>query len=586
MGFLDNVFKRGTFFDNRKARRLESPMLVAYYWDGATPNAHQIRNISSQGFYLLTDEQMRPGTVITMTLQKTATQSGESGAKPHLNVMSMVIRQGEDGIGFAFLPQEPKDSDQEQSSGNKPAGRKAIGRFLEEINSEEGHMNLSLKADTPKPTPSLQNALPATPGASSPKRRFNDESGQALIFAALATTCLFGFVALATDVGIMMRAKRQAQTAADAAAIAGALEYNFLGSSATTAIKAAGQAASAQNGFTNGSNGVTVTINPPPLYGPHAGVNGYVEAIVSVQQPTLFMGMFGIASLTPTARAVATNGGGAANGCVYILSPNASDAMELQGSFTVSAPNCGIIVDSNATGALDFTGAGGSLSAGSVGVVGTCTGHCSDSTPAPVAGIIPQSDPLGNLTLPDPTTPPLSTSCAVPNAGTKNAGTLTGTVSASGVVCYSGNVTLSNVTLNGGTYVFTGNVTLDSNVTTSGATLDINSGTLSINTGTTLNLLAPTSGTYNGIALMQPLANTNQITIQKGDASGTVDGIIYAPGAELFLQDSGGDESGGLTLITDLIVGTLFDKTATLTIQSYSQTNPTTTPLSRIALVE
>jgi hypothetical protein len=585
MSFLENVFRKMTVFDNRKTQRLDAPMLVAYYWDGATPNAHPIRNISSQGFYLLTEERMRPGTVITMTLQRSSPQKKDSASTPHLSVMSIVVRQGEDGVGFAFLPQEPKDSDDGNDSG-KPAGRKAIARFLELINSDGGNMNLRLKAVFRKPAFSLQNALPATPGTSSPKRRFSDESGQTLIVSALAMTCLFGFIALATDVGIMMRQKRQVQTAADAAAIAGALESKFLGTGATTAIVAAAKAASAQNGYTDGSNGVTVTVNPPPLYGPHAGVSGYIEAIVSIQQPTLFMGMFGIASLTPTARAVATSGGGAANGCVYILSPNASPAMELQCSFTVSAPNCGVIVDSNANGALDFTGGGGSLSAGSVGVVGTCTGHCSDSTPAPVQGIVAASDPLANLPMPDPTQNPLAASCTVPNAGTKNAGTLTGTVSGSGVVCYTGNVTLNNVTLNGGTFVFTGDVSLSGNVSSSGATIDINSGTLSINTGTTLNLLAPTFGTYNGIALMQPMGNTNQITIQKGDASGTVNGIIYAPGAELFLQDSGGDKSGGLTLITDLIVGSLFDKTATLTIQSYSQTNPTTTPLSKIALVE
>ena len=85
---------------------------------------------------------------------------------------------------------------------------------------------------------------------------------------------------------------------------------------------------------------------------------------------------------------------------------------------------------------------------------------------------------------------------------------------------------------------------------------------------------------------MEPSYNSNQIKIQKGDATGTVDGIIYAPNAQLYLQDSGGDKSGGLTLITDLIVGSLFDKTATLTVQSYSQANPGASPLTRVTLVE
>jgi hypothetical protein len=425
-------------------------------------------------------------------------------------------------------------------------------------------------------------------------KKLRDESGQALIISALCMTCLIGFVALAADVGIMLREKRLLQTAADSAAIAGALEINYNPSGVT----AAALAAAGQNGFaattsgTTTAGGVTVTVNNPPQNGPHQ-VAGYVEVIVSQIQPTLFMRVFGIlnatpiANMTPTARAVAQNGG-SSTGCVYILAPTGSSTMELQGSFNVTAPNCGIIVDSSDPDALDFTGGGGTLTAGSVGVVGGCGGHCDDSTPAPVTGIVAQSDPLANTNIPDPTK--LTCSAAPGNK-------LTGILAdpGGGIACYSGNVLLSNVTLGTGTYVFTGNVTLDGNVFTKvqtvggpdvGATIDIDSGTLSINTGTVLALYAPDGGNQNGIALMEPAKNSNTITIQKGDATGLVDGIIYAPSAQLFLQDSGGDKSGGLTLITDLIVGQLFDKTATLSIQSYSQTNPGTTPLTKVALVE
>jgi len=408
-------------------------------------------------------------------------------------------------------------------------------------------------------------------------RRLTDESGQALIVTALCMTCLFGCVALATDVGIMLHEKRLLQIAADSAAVAGAAEINY------GDVSTAAQAAAAQNGFTNGTNGATITVNGPPggpLYGPHAGASGYVEVIASQTQPTAFMGFFGIINMTPAVRAVAYNGG-PSNGCVYVLDPSASDAMHLQGSFDVTASNCGIIVDSNSASAIDFTGGGGTLTAGYVGVVGGATGHTGDSTPAPVTGIVAASDPLGYITPPNPA----SLTCTTPPGGT-----LTGTIgpaTSGSTVCYNGNVTLSNVTMNAGTYVFTGNVTLSGNVTSAaaGTTLDINSGSLSINTGTVLNLIAPTSGTYNGIVLMQPATNTNEILIQKGDSSGSIYGIIYAPGAELFFQDSGGDKSGGVSLTTDLIVDTLYDKTATITITSYSQ-SVTTSPLSRVALVE
>ena len=47
---------------------------------------------------------------------------------------------------------------------------------------------------------------------------------------ALSMTVLVGFLALAIDVGMLFRAKRNMQIAADAAAIAGALDYKYNGS--------------------------------------------------------------------------------------------------------------------------------------------------------------------------------------------------------------------------------------------------------------------------------------------------------------------------------------------------------------------
>jgi Flp pilus assembly protein TadG len=52
-------------------------------------------------------------------------------------------------------------------------------------------------------------------------KRMRDESGQAAIVAVLCLTCILGFVGLATDVGVLLHAKRNLQIAADAAALAG-----------------------------------------------------------------------------------------------------------------------------------------------------------------------------------------------------------------------------------------------------------------------------------------------------------------------------------------------------------------------------
>src|ERR1035437_182689 len=129
-------------------------------------------------------------------------------------------------------------------------------------------------------------------------RKIKDESGQAMILTLLCMTCLLGFVGFAVDIGTLLRAKRNLQIAADSAAIAGAAELNYGN------MTAAAQAAAAQNGVTIGTNGGTVTVNTPPTYGAYAGkTGGYVEAIVSQNQPTFFMKMFKIASQKVTARA-------------------------------------------------------------------------------------------------------------------------------------------------------------------------------------------------------------------------------------------------------------------------------------------
>ena len=46
--------------------------LAAYYWTGAAPAAHNIKDISSSGLYVVTEERWYPGTLVMMTLQKTS----------------------------------------------------------------------------------------------------------------------------------------------------------------------------------------------------------------------------------------------------------------------------------------------------------------------------------------------------------------------------------------------------------------------------------------------------------------------------------------------------------------------------------
>src|ERR1022692_3739732 len=111
-------------------------------------------------------------------------------------------------------------------------------------------------------------------------RMRKDESGQVLVLTVLCMTILTGFLALAIDVGLLFRASRNMQIAADAAVIAGALDYKY--NNSATSAQAAAVAAAAANGVTaTGTCPISdmtknyVCINIPPTYGPNAGSAGY-----------------------------------------------------------------------------------------------------------------------------------------------------------------------------------------------------------------------------------------------------------------------------------------------------------------------
>jgi Flp pilus assembly protein TadG len=399
-----------------------------------------------------------------------------------------------------------------------------------------------------------------------------DESGQVLILTAVCMTVLLGFTALAVDVGMLFRAKRNLQTAADAAATAGALDYLYNGSS--TSAQTAGKAASAQNGFTDGTGGVAVAINLPPASGPNTSGTGYVEAIVQAPNPTYFMKALNIASVTVSARAVAgtpTAGGP----CIWLMGKSGTD-LYLQGSYDIEASGCGVYVNSNSSNALGVTGGGGTFNAAYLDVVGNSTSNHATSPTSPTLNAAPRSNPFGGLTGPTPT----NGGCTSTNT---TATSITGTVAGPGLnnaVCYTKAVTINAATLGPGVYAFENGVTISGHVTVNGGTLDVESGTFNQSNGT-LSLTAPTSGTYNGIAIMQPASNTNELQIQFGSSTETLDGMIYAPGAEVYLQDHGGSVTA-----TGIVAASMYDKSSVVTIHNYNVVHASTSPFRYVTMVE
>lgn len=87
--------------ERRRAKRKEVLPLAAYYWDGSAPKPRQVKDVSPDGMYLLTDERWYPNTMLQMTLVRSDRREDEAGYS--IRLAARVIRSGHDGVGFAFV---------------------------------------------------------------------------------------------------------------------------------------------------------------------------------------------------------------------------------------------------------------------------------------------------------------------------------------------------------------------------------------------------------------------------------------------------------------------------------------------------
>ena len=76
------------------------PQFFVYFPSEATSKSAEIKDISSTGVYLFTDERWLPGTHVQLTLQRRG--AFEEDTKRRVVLKSRIVRWGEDGVGLAF----------------------------------------------------------------------------------------------------------------------------------------------------------------------------------------------------------------------------------------------------------------------------------------------------------------------------------------------------------------------------------------------------------------------------------------------------------------------------------------------------
>jgi hypothetical protein len=197
----------------------------------------------------------------------------------------------------------------------------------------------------------------------------NRQAGQSLLMIAFSMVAFIAMMGLAIDMGYVRYMQRQIQTAADNAALAGAIQIPYaniatgFGGGGATTVTTAALSAAAEDNFQDGVNGVKVNVCEPPntsgAYGacpstPFAGTGGATlctvcaeVTVTDTQVPTFFSQNFGAPKyLTLSATAVAE---GSLN-CIYGLDTSSGGAMSLFLAFVDST--CGVVDNSNLTGAI------------------------------------------------------------------------------------------------------------------------------------------------------------------------------------------------------------------------------------------
>ncbi|HEX6576238.1 MAG TPA: pilus assembly protein TadG-related protein, partial [Gemmatimonadaceae bacterium] len=167
--------------------------------------------------------------------------------------------------------------------------------------------------------------------AAIPSRRpvTRPRKGAMIVFVAVVLVILLGFLAVTLDAGQGNRQRRLAQTAADAGALAGAVELWRLEGVAgrhDSAVAAATREV-LRNGFL-AEDIVSPCPCNPPVSGPHAGDVNYIEVPLTKSMSTVFGSVLGVNSFTYGARGV----GGAvpfAQDCLVALDPNGPGAIEV-----------------------------------------------------------------------------------------------------------------------------------------------------------------------------------------------------------------------------------------------------------------
>lgn len=113
MSILRYVLVKAGLSERRKDGRIPARGLDVSYWNGLEHKRVKIKDISATGIYLITGDQLPPGTAVQLVLQKRGLLDRD--ARREVRLRARCVRQGEDGIGLTFADEPARAAEWSRS---------------------------------------------------------------------------------------------------------------------------------------------------------------------------------------------------------------------------------------------------------------------------------------------------------------------------------------------------------------------------------------------------------------------------------------------------------------------------------------
>ncbi len=362
--------------------------------------------------------------------------------------------------------------------------------------------------------------------------------GNVAIITGLVAPALVGFCGLGAETGYWYFRERNLQAAADSAAYDGAMS---LRSGATAdVITSVAHADAVKTGWASAQG--SITVNTPPTSGPNQNAHS-VEVLLTESEQRYFTALFASGTVPINVRSVATYSQ-VAPACMLGLDKSKANTVQFWGNANANFQSCNIVSDSIASNSFSVGGSA-SVTAPCVDAVGgdniaasldltSCTSVTTNApyVPDPYANV--PSPPVGNCF-----------------AGSTNVSTLD-------PATFCGGLSIRNtVTLNPGVYVISGGtlkINAGANLSGTGVTFYLTNGaTLQFNGNAQVNLTAPTSGPYAGLAIYGDRTQPNAINTINGNSSSSITGAIYFESQEVDFLGNFSGANGCTQVVADTI---------------------------------